>query len=192
MSGFPSTPCNVTILSLSFFFFRPTKSLGICEATKDSSSASSKKRESKEHLEEPSGLESLPAELWHKCSLRSMQTLNWDTASVSSTCFTQGEASSLPFFLFYIACGGRYWFYCSHRAKHFVLPCMKFAVQIKSIKRVKIRAVKYIDLLSVRPLLGVRTDYMFNRYLVEICRGSTCSALCVCWRLQTALLIDDN
>ena len=36
------------------FFFGSTKNLGICEAAKDCSGASSKKREKKEHLEEPS------------------------------------------------------------------------------------------------------------------------------------------
>ena len=39
--------------SLSFLFFKRTKNLGICEATKDRSDASSKNREKKEHLEEP-------------------------------------------------------------------------------------------------------------------------------------------
>ena len=44
---------------LSFSFF-----LGLCEAAKDSSCASSKKNEKKEHLEEPSDLESLCMVLW--------------------------------------------------------------------------------------------------------------------------------
>ena len=42
-----STPRDVTIFSLSFFFFGRTKNLGICKATKDGSCASSKKREKK-------------------------------------------------------------------------------------------------------------------------------------------------
>ena len=44
-----STPRDVSIFSLSFFFFGHAKNLGICEATyvKDSSRASSKKREKK-------------------------------------------------------------------------------------------------------------------------------------------------
>ena len=42
-----STPCAVAIFSLSFFFFGRSKNLGICEATKDSSRASSKNREKK-------------------------------------------------------------------------------------------------------------------------------------------------
>ena len=51
----------VVIFSLSLFFFGRTKNLGICEATKDSSGASSKNRLKKKegricglHLEEPS------------------------------------------------------------------------------------------------------------------------------------------
>ena len=40
-----STSCDVTICSLSFFFFGHAKNLWIFEATKDSSGASSKERE---------------------------------------------------------------------------------------------------------------------------------------------------
>ena len=47
-----STPRDVAIFSLSFLFFGLAKNLGICEATKDSSGASSRNREQKEHLEE--------------------------------------------------------------------------------------------------------------------------------------------
>ena len=36
-SRFRSTPCNVAIFSLSFFFFGCANNRGICEATKDSS-----------------------------------------------------------------------------------------------------------------------------------------------------------
>ena len=48
------TPGNVAIFSLSFLFFGCAKNLGICEAMKDRSGASSRNREKKEHLEEPS------------------------------------------------------------------------------------------------------------------------------------------
>ena len=44
--------------SLSFLFFGCAKNLGICEAMKDRSGASSKNREKKEHLEEPSDWDS--------------------------------------------------------------------------------------------------------------------------------------
>ena len=47
-----STPRDVAIFSLSFFFFGHKKNLRICEATKDRNSASSRNREQKEHLEE--------------------------------------------------------------------------------------------------------------------------------------------
>ena len=46
---------NVTIFSLFFFFFGYAKNLGICEAAKDSSGASSEKREKEEHLWAASG-----------------------------------------------------------------------------------------------------------------------------------------
>ena len=49
--------------SFSFFFSGRTKNPGICEAMKDSSVASSKNREKKEHLEEPSDWDSLHAAL---------------------------------------------------------------------------------------------------------------------------------
>ena len=45
-----STSHDVAIFSPSFFFFGRAKNLGICEATKDRSSVSSKKREKKEPL----------------------------------------------------------------------------------------------------------------------------------------------
>ena len=48
-------------LFLSYFFGR-VKNLGICEATKDRSGASSRNREKKEHLEEPSDWDRLHAE----------------------------------------------------------------------------------------------------------------------------------
>ena len=41
---------NFAIFFLSFFFFGCAKNLGICEAAKDCSRASSKRREKKEHL----------------------------------------------------------------------------------------------------------------------------------------------
>ena len=67
----PLRPTKVTIyatqcrhfLFLSFFF-RCGKNLGICEATKDGSVASSKKREKKEHLKEPSNWDSCRTALW--------------------------------------------------------------------------------------------------------------------------------
>ena len=71
------TPRDVTILSLSFCFFGHTKNHGICEATKDRSHASSKKREigGAFKLGQSShgviGLHML---------LRRLQTLNWATA----------------------------------------------------------------------------------------------------------------
>ena len=43
-----STPHDVTIFSLSLFFFGHAKNLGMCEAMTDSSSESSKKKEKKE------------------------------------------------------------------------------------------------------------------------------------------------
>ena len=49
-----SNPRYVALFSLSFFFFGRAKNLGICEAAKDQSGTSSKNREKKEHLEEPS------------------------------------------------------------------------------------------------------------------------------------------
>ena len=60
--------------------------LGIWEATKDCSGASSKNREKTEHLEELSDCDSLHASLL----LRRMQTLNWDTANVSQLHWNQG------------------------------------------------------------------------------------------------------
>ena len=60
-----STPHDVTIFSLFFFFFGCAKNLEICEAAKDSSRASSKKREKKEHL----NWDSLRVALWHNCPL---------------------------------------------------------------------------------------------------------------------------
>ena len=67
--------CHFVIFSLSFFFIGRAKNLGICEAAKESSGASSKNREKKEHLEEPLDRDSLQKLLWR------MQTLNWDTAT---------------------------------------------------------------------------------------------------------------
>ena len=61
----PPRPAKVTTYAtryrhlLSFF----SKNLGICEATEESSCASSKKREKKEHLKEPSNWDSLRAAL---------------------------------------------------------------------------------------------------------------------------------
>ena len=80
-----STPRNVIIFSLSFFFFGPAKKLGICEATKNRSSAFSKNREKKEHLEEPSDWDSLHAALWRNCpcSLSCNTIVSW--SNITST-----------------------------------------------------------------------------------------------------------
>ena len=75
---------------LSSFFGR-ANNLGICEATKDSSGASSKKREKKEHLEEPSNRDSHRELLWRNWLLWRMQTLNWDTAAVVVICRSEGR-----------------------------------------------------------------------------------------------------
>ena len=95
----PPRPAKVTIYAawcrhfLSFFLlFECTNNLGICEATKDRSGASSRNREKKEHLEELQtgtdftlhcdiiGLQML---LWR------MQSLYWHTAI--SCCRLQGR-----------------------------------------------------------------------------------------------------
>ena len=63
----PTRPVKVTVYAnfcLSFSFFGSAKNPGICEAVKDSSSAFSKNREKKEHLEEPSDWDSLRTALW--------------------------------------------------------------------------------------------------------------------------------
>ena len=65
--------------SLSFFYFGHTKYLGICEAVRVSSGASSKNREKKEHLEEPSNWDSLCGGFdvtGLQMLLQRMQTLN--------------------------------------------------------------------------------------------------------------------
>ena len=73
-------PAKVTIYATrchhflsSFFFFRRTKNLGICEATKDSSGVSSKKREKR-------SLRFGTAFAW-RCDVR-MQHLKWDSVFV--------------------------------------------------------------------------------------------------------------
>ena len=57
------TRCFTLTSRLSFLFFRRTENLGICEAMKDCGGASSRNREKKEHLEEPSDWDRLCAAL---------------------------------------------------------------------------------------------------------------------------------
>ena len=68
-----STPRDVAIFSLSIFFFGCAKDLGICEATKDRSYASSNNREKKEHLEE---LQIETAFMWRR-DVIGLQMLLW-------------------------------------------------------------------------------------------------------------------
>ena len=79
-----STPRDVAIFSLSFFFFGSAKNLGICESTKDRSGVSSRNREKKEHLEEPSDWFSLHVALWcywpSNAPLKDAE-LNWDATT---------------------------------------------------------------------------------------------------------------
>ena len=76
-----STPRDVAIFSLSFFFFGHAKNLGICEATKDRSGASSRNREQKEPLEE---LQTGTDFMWC-CDVIGLQILVWRMQSWTET-----------------------------------------------------------------------------------------------------------
>ena len=75
-----STPRDVAIFSLSFFFFGWAKNLGICKTTSDRSSASSRNREKKEHLGE---LQSGTDFLW-QCDVIGLQLIRCVDVSASS------------------------------------------------------------------------------------------------------------
>ena len=71
-----STPRDVTIFSVSFFFFGHAKNLGICEEDRSGASSKTGKRRSNWRSLQI-GTTFTPC--WH------MQTLNWDTAAVLLT-----------------------------------------------------------------------------------------------------------
>ena len=69
-----TTPRDVAIFSLSYFFFGRAKNLGICEATKDRSGASSRNREEKECFARCCDVTGLQMLLWR------IQNLNQNPA----------------------------------------------------------------------------------------------------------------